>query len=210
MTIEEVGGAPVELTLFAQWISRRSLSSASRMSCCASKRFVMSTCAVDAETKSCVRRSDDDADDDERDEHLGEREAALSGESTAAAAAAYRRRRITRGAGSWRRVSAWTDSSVSPASCAACSFRARSSAITKSWWFGAAAAAMSRSTAPVSTSSISAAVRVCMWKNSPSAIASVISSALSSRMRSAIRLFVDHDLERRHAAAVACAERAAG
>jgi hypothetical protein len=52
MVMDEVGGAAV--TELAQWISPRSWSSASRMSCCALKRFVMSTSAVDAETKSCV------------------------------------------------------------------------------------------------------------------------------------------------------------
>ena len=52
------------------------------MSCCASKRLVMSTCAVDAETKSCVSVPMTMPMIDERDQHLAERVATLGGEST--------------------------------------------------------------------------------------------------------------------------------
>ena len=60
----------------------------------------------------------------------------------------------------------------------------------KSWRFVAALAATSRSTWPSSTSSISAWLKVCISKNSPSAIASAISSGLASRIRSAMRALV--------------------
>src|SRR5579884_2015880 len=81
-----------------------------------------------------------------------------------------------------------TESSC-PWAARACSLMARSSAMRKSCRFEAALAAISRSTFSSSTSWISAFENVCIWKKSPSAIASVISSGLLSRMRSAMRAF---------------------
>ena len=69
------------------------------------------------------------------------------------------------------------------------SFSARCSAISKSWRFVAASSATSRSTSSARTSPMSAWEKVCIWKNSPSAIASGISSARRSRISSAMRAF---------------------
>ena len=71
----------------------------------------------------------------------------------------------------------------------------------KSWRFGAAAAAVSSSTSPLTTRSISACVSVCMWKNAPSAIASGISSGLFSRISSCDAAVRDHHLDGGDAAA---------
>src|SRR6185312_16367747 len=72
----------------------------------------------------------------------------------------------------------------------ACSLSDRSSATRKSWRLPAALAAVSRSTSPRTTRSISARSNVCMPKYSPSAIASTISSERLSRIRSATRALV--------------------
>ena len=84
------------LTALAQWISRRSLSSASRVFCCAWKRLVMSTWAGDAETNSCTSAARTIPEDREHDDHLAERVAALgasrpAGGRTGAGARARRR-----------------------------------------------------------------------------------------------------------------------
>ena len=72
----------------------------------------------------------------------------------------------------------------------ACSLSARPSAIMKSCRLGAAAAAVSSSTSPLTTRSINAFVSVCISKNAPSAIASGMNSGLFSRISSWMRLFV--------------------
>ena len=69
----------------------------------------------------------------------------------------------------------------------ACAFSAYSSATMKSCRLVDAFAATSDRRCPSSTWSISACWNVCISKNSPSAIASVISSGLFSRIRSAMR-----------------------
>ena len=76
-----------------------------------------------------------------------------------------------------------------PRSWTACSLSARSRAIMKSCRLGAAAAAVSWSTSPLTTRSINAFVSVCIWKNAPSAIASGTSSGLFSRINSWMRAF---------------------
>ena len=78
----------------------------------------------------------------------------------------------------------------------------------KSCRFVAAFAATSRSTTPEITSSIRDCANVCIWKYSPAAIASVISSGRSSRIRSWMREFVTITSIDGHAAAVDARQQA--